>query len=70
MLHDACRHAGISSVSLWAPVPHYLAAPPNPPATLALLDRLGSLLGLDLDLGRLERTAATWREKVDEVAGN
>ncbi len=70
VLHDACRHAGISSVSLWAPVPHYVAAPPNPPATMGLLDRLGSLLGLDLDLGRMEQTVATWRERVDEVAGN
>jgi hypothetical protein len=58
------------SVSLWAPVPHYLAAPPNPPATLALLDRFGQLSDLTLDLGRLERTAAAWREKVDEVAAN
>lgn len=68
VLHDHCRSEGIASVSLWAPVPHYLAAPPNPPATLALLDRVSSLLGLDLDLARLHRTASAWREKVDEVA--
>jgi proteasome assembly chaperone (PAC2) family protein len=68
VLHDKCRAAGIASVSLWAPVPHYLAAPPNPPATLALLERTRSLLGLQLDLGRLHRTAAAWRDKVNEVA--
>lgn len=68
VLHDFCREQSVPSVSLWAPVPHYLAAPPNPPATLALLDRLRALCGLSLDLGRLERTAATWRDKVDEVA--
>jgi proteasome assembly chaperone (PAC2) family protein len=68
VLHDHCRAEGVASVSLWAPVPHYLAAPPNPPATLALLDRAGGLLGLQLDLGRLNRTATAWREKVDEVA--
>jgi proteasome assembly chaperone (PAC2) family protein len=67
VLHDACRAHGVPSVSLWAPVPHYLAAPPNPPATLALLERVAALCGLDLDLRRLERTAAAWREKVDEV---
>jgi predicted ATP-grasp superfamily ATP-dependent carboligase len=67
VLHDACRSASVPSVSLWAPVPHYLAAPPNPPATLALLERVRDLCGLDLDLRRLERTAAAWREKVDEV---
>jgi proteasome assembly chaperone (PAC2) family protein len=68
VLHDQCHAEGIDSVSLWAPVPHYLAAPPNPPASLALLDRVGGLLDLELDLARLHRTAAAWREKVDEVA--
>ncbi len=67
VLHDHCRAQGMDSVSLWAPVPHYLAAPPNPPAILALLGRAAGLLGLDLDLSRLHRTAAAWREKVDEV---
>ncbi len=68
VLQDFCRERSVPSVSLWAPVPHYLAAPPNPPATLALLDRLAALTGLTLDLARLERTAAAWRDKVDEVA--
>jgi proteasome assembly chaperone (PAC2) family protein len=68
VLHDRCHAEGIDSVSLWAPVPHYLAAPPNPPASLALLDRVAGLLDLHLDLARLHRTAAAWREKVDEVA--
>ncbi|MCJ7671163.1 MAG: PAC2 family protein [Acidimicrobiia bacterium] len=68
VLHDFCSQQSVPSVSLWAPVPHYLAAPPNPPATLALLDRLGALCGLTLDLAFLERTVAAWREKVDEVA--
>lgn len=67
VLNDHCRAEGMDSVSLWAPVPHYLAAPPNPPATLALLDRASGLLGLELDLARLHRTAAAWREKVNEV---
>jgi proteasome assembly chaperone (PAC2) family protein len=69
VLHDQCRTTSVPSVSLWAPVPHYLAAPPNPPATLALLERLRALCDLDLDLGRLERTSDAWREKVDEVTG-
>jgi proteasome assembly chaperone (PAC2) family protein len=70
VLHDACHAAGVPSVSLWAPVPHYIAAPPNPPATLGLLERFGSLLGLRLDLDRLEDTVGTWRQRVDEVAGD
>jgi proteasome assembly chaperone (PAC2) family protein len=68
VLNDYCRAEGVPSVSLWAPVPHYLAAPPNPPATLALLERFGGLTGVGVDLEGLERTARSWREKVDEVA--
>ena len=70
VLHDACHAAGVPSVSLWAPVPHYIAVPPNPPATLGLLERFSSLLGLHLDLDRLEDTVGTWRQRVDEVAGD
>lgn len=68
VLNDFCRTEGVPSVSLWAPVPHYLAAPPNPPATLALLERFAGLAGLRFDLEQLERTSQAWREKVDEVA--
>ena len=68
VLHDHCRAAEMPSVSLWAPVPHYLASPPTPPATLALLDRFGALCGIDFDLDRLRRTGDVWRTKVDEVA--
>jgi proteasome assembly chaperone (PAC2) family protein len=70
VLHDACHSAGVPSVSLWAPVPHYIAAPPNPPATLGLLERFASLLGLEFDLDRLEESVGTWRRRVDEVAGD
>ncbi|MSO37126.1 MAG: PAC2 family protein [Acidimicrobiia bacterium] len=65
VLHDACRTAGMSSVSIWAPVPHYVAGPPNPPATLALLDRFATFTGLDLDLRELTVSAEAWRSRID-----
>ena len=40
VLHDACREAGIPSVSLWAAVPHYVSLTPSPRAAKALCDRL------------------------------
>ena len=40
VLHAACADAGLPSASLWAGVPHYVAAAPNPKAALALLRRL------------------------------
>jgi proteasome assembly chaperone (PAC2) family protein len=67
VLHDACRAAGVKSVSLWAPVPHYIASPPNPPATRALLERFGALTGLNFDLAGLEQLADVWRAQVDRA---
>jgi proteasome assembly chaperone (PAC2) family protein len=64
VLHDACHNAGLASVSLWAPVPHYVASPPNPPATRELLARLTELTRLPTRLGDLDAAAATWRAQV------
>jgi proteasome assembly chaperone (PAC2) family protein len=67
VLHDACREQGVASASLWAPVPHYVAAPPNPVATRALLERFGTLVGVPLELDELGELAEAWRSRVDEV---
>src|SRR5207245_4116450 len=54
VLHDACRNAGVASVSLWAAVPHYVSLAPSPRAALPLCQRLGELLGASVDAGELE----------------
>jgi proteasome assembly chaperone (PAC2) family protein len=67
VLHDACRQEGVASASLWAPVPHYVATPPNPLATRALLDRFGRLVEVPMALDELDDLAQDWRRRVDEV---
>src|SRR5581483_1309449 len=37
VLLDSCRNAGITSLSLWAAVPHYVSLAPSPRAALALV---------------------------------
>ena len=68
VLGDACHRAGLREVSLWASVPHYVAAPPNPKATLALLARLEDLLDVALRLDDLPELARAWQRGVDELA--
>jgi proteasome assembly chaperone (PAC2) family protein len=70
VLHDACRAAGIASASLWAPVPHYVATPPNPPATRALLDRFAAFTGRTLDLRELGVASEAWRTRVDSAVAS
>lgn len=62
---DHCRRAGNTTASLWVPVPHYVATPPCPKATHALLERLDTLTGLELDLRNLEIAARGWVANVD-----
>ena len=44
VFNDACTQLDIPAVSYWAAVPHYVAQPPCPKATLALLGQLEELL--------------------------
>ncbi|MFE7412265.1 PAC2 family protein [Streptomyces laurentii] len=68
ILQEACTHAGVPAVSLWAAVPHYVSQPPNPKATLALLNRLEDLIGLHIPLGELPEDARAWQTGVDQLA--
>ena len=70
VLHDACREAGIPSASLWAAVPHYVSLTPSPRAAVALCERLGSLIGVDIDVDELEEAAQSYEEQVSEAVAS
>src|SRR5438309_7432803 len=67
VVHDACREAGIASVSLWAAVPHYVSLAPSPRAALALVRRFGELIDVDIDLDELEQASSEYSEQVSEA---
>jgi len=64
VLHTACADAGIPSASLWAAVPHYVAAATNPKAALALLHKVEVLIGVSVDVSELESAAADYERQV------
>ena len=68
VLQDACDRVGIPAMSLWAAVPHYVAQPPCPKATLALINKLEDLLDTRIPLGDLPEEARAWEHGVDELA--
>jgi proteasome assembly chaperone (PAC2) family protein len=70
VLLDACRRAGIPSVSLWAAVPHYVSLAPSPRAALALCRRLGELVGTEIELEELEQAAEEYNEQVTEAVAS
>jgi proteasome assembly chaperone (PAC2) family protein len=67
VLHDACGQNGIPSASLWAAVPHYVSLTPSPKGALALCERLGALIGVEVDAGELEEAARNYEEQVSEA---
>ena len=70
VLHDACKDKGIPSASLWAAVPHYVSLTPSPRGALALCERLGALIGVDIDAEELEEAARSYEEQVSEAVAS
>lgn len=68
VLQEACVLAGIPAISFWAAVPHYVAQPPNPKATIALLHRVEEVLDIAVPLGELPAQADDWQKLVNEMA--
>jgi predicted ATP-grasp superfamily ATP-dependent carboligase len=65
ILHAAFQEAALPSASLWAAVPHYIAATPNPKAALALVRKLEGLVGVAVDASELEAAAADYERQVN-----
>lgn len=70
VLHGACTAEGMSSVSLWASVPHYVAAAPNPKVALALVRAFEGAAGVAVDAGELERAAEDYDRQVNAAVAS
>lgn len=68
VFQDACTQLDIPAVSFWAAVPHYVAQPPCPKATLALVGLIEDLLEVSIPLCDLPEESRAWERGVDELA--
>lgn len=64
ILNSACAAAGMSSASIWAAVPSYVAGASSPKATLALLEKLGEVLDVGISIDRLAGDSASYERQV------
>jgi proteasome assembly chaperone (PAC2) family protein len=64
VLHASCAQAGLPSASVWASVPHYVAAAASPKAALALLRKLELIVGVSVDVTELEEAAGEYEHQV------
>jgi len=67
VFYTAFQDAGLPSASLWASVPHYVAAAPNPKASLALVRKLESIVGVTVDATELETGADEYERRVTQA---
>ncbi len=67
VLHTACSDAGLPSASLWASVPHYVAAAPNPKAALALVRKIEGLVAVSVDATELENATGDYERQVSRA---
>jgi proteasome assembly chaperone (PAC2) family protein len=70
VIQDACRKAGMQTLSFWAAVPHYVSLTPSPRAALALCERVDQLLGTGLDLEELAQAVDSYTEHVSEAVAD
>ena len=64
VLQRACADAGMPAISLWASVPHYVAASPNPKVALALVRAFEGATTLAVDGAELEEAAEDYDRQV------
>lgn len=67
VLSATMRELDIPAASVWANVPHYVSAAPNPPATLALLKAVTAMLEVEVPLGRMVRASAAFDAQLTEA---
>lgn len=67
VLQDQLARRAIPVVSLWAEVPYYVAQPPCPKASLALLEALEGVIDLGVPTDDLEERVRTWEDAVEEI---
>jgi proteasome assembly chaperone (PAC2) family protein len=70
VLNYEAGKAGLPSVSLWASVPHYVAAAPNPKVALALVRAFEGAAGLAVDATDLEEAAEDYERQVNAAVAS
>jgi len=70
VLADRLVREGASVLSLWAGLPHYIEASPNPRGSLALIQALSQHLGVVIDDGPLRKRAAEFEQKIAETVAD
>lgn len=70
VLANALAEEGVEVLSIWAGLPHYISATPNPRGSLALLRKVSSYLGIPFDLQKMKEDALRFEEDISRVVAS
>jgi len=70
VLQHAMAAAGFPATSLWASVPHYVAAAPNPKVALSLVRAFEGAAGVVVDAAELEGAAEDYERQVSAAVAS
>ncbi len=66
-MYAALAADGFEAATLWAAIPHYLAANPSPTGTRALFGKFAQYIGYSFDMEALDQEVAEYDERVAEA---
>lgn len=69
-IEQAMGSEGRPATGLWARVPHYIANLPYPAASVAILDGLRFVAGVDIDTTELEAASSVTHARIDSLISN
>ena len=70
VLANRMREAGLEVVSLWAGLPHYIAATPNARGVLALVHKATQVLDFRVDEAPLQHSAADFEGRIADLVAS
>ena len=70
VLSNALREEGVEVTSLWAGLPHYISATPNPRGALALLRKVSQYLDAPFELDQMKEETLRFEEEISKVVAS
>ena len=67
VLASQLQEEGVEVLTLWAGLPHYISATPNPRGALALVRKVSHYLEMPFDLKQLKEDALRFEEEISQV---
>jgi len=70
VLSNALQEEGVEVLSLWAGLPHYISATPNPRGAFALLRKVSQYLEIPFDLDQMKEESLRFEEEISKIVAS